>query len=112
MLRLQKPQPSQNPRTFATSTPGTFPRAARFSKRVHIITPTQKPESVTIPKRKVVKVKAKDYNLNFYGSDFEDFIKRAEMITPIEGENERDLAIQIAFWSEDKDIRYEIEGMP
>ncbi|MBW0543350.1 hypothetical protein O181_083065 [Austropuccinia psidii MF-1] len=112
ILRPQKPSPSPTPKTFATSTPGTFPRAARFGKRVHITTPTQKPERATIPTRKIVKIKAKDYNLNFYGSDVEDFIKRAERIASIEGANERDLAMQIAFWSEDKDIRYEIKGMP
>ncbi|MBW0549139.1 hypothetical protein O181_088854 [Austropuccinia psidii MF-1] len=112
MLRPQQPSPSPTPKTFATSTPGTLPRAARFAKRVHITTPTQQPERVTIPTRKIVKIKAKDYNLNFDGSDVEDFIKRAERIASIEGANERDLAMQIAFWSEDKDIRYEIEGMP
>ncbi|MBW0551107.1 hypothetical protein O181_090822, partial [Austropuccinia psidii MF-1] len=112
MLRPQQPSLSPTPKTFATSTPGTLPRAAIFEKRVHITTPTQQPERVTIPKRKIVKMKANDYNLNFDGSDSEYFIKRAERIVSIEGENERDLAMQIAFLSEDKDIRYEIEGMP
>ncbi|MBW0580040.1 hypothetical protein O181_119755 [Austropuccinia psidii MF-1] len=112
MLRPQQPSPSPTPKTFATSTPGTLPRAARFAKRVHITTPTQQPERATIPTRKIVKIKAKDYNLNFDGSDVEDFIKRAERIASIEGANESNLAMQIAFWSEDKDIRYEIEGMP
>ncbi|MBW0490505.1 hypothetical protein O181_030220 [Austropuccinia psidii MF-1] len=112
MLRPQQPSPSPTPKTFATSTSGKFPRAARFSKRVHITTPTQQPERVTIPTRKIAKRKAKDYNLNFDGSDLEDFIKRAERIASIEGANERDFAMQIAFWSEDKDIRYEIEGIP
>ena len=69
MLRPQQPSPSPTPKTFATSTPGTLPRAARFSKRVHITTPPQKPERVTIPTRKVVKLKAKYYGLNFNGSD-------------------------------------------
>ncbi|MBW0527254.1 hypothetical protein O181_066969 [Austropuccinia psidii MF-1] len=77
MLRPQQPSPSPTPKTFATSTPGTLPRAARFSKRVHIKTPTQKPKRVTIPTRKIVKIKAKDYKLNFDGSDVEDCIKRA-----------------------------------
>ncbi|MBW0560788.1 hypothetical protein O181_100503 [Austropuccinia psidii MF-1] len=109
MLRPQQPSPSPTPKTFATSTPGTLPRAARFAKRVHITTPTQQPERVTISTRKIVKIKAKDYNLNFDGSDVEDFFKRAERIVSIEGANERDLAMQIAFWSEDKDKRYEME---
>ncbi|MBW0591550.1 hypothetical protein O181_131265 [Austropuccinia psidii MF-1] len=111
MLRPQKPSPSPTPKTLATSTPGTFPRAERFAKRVNITTPTQQPERATIPTRKIVKIKAKGYNLNFDESDVEDFIKHAERIASIEGANESDLAMQIAFWSEDKDIRYEIEGM-
>ncbi|MBW0486806.1 hypothetical protein O181_026521 [Austropuccinia psidii MF-1] len=112
ILRPQQPSPSPTPKTFATSTPGKLPRAARFAKRVHITTPTQKPETVTIPIRNIIKTKAKDYSLNFDGSDVEDFIKRAERIALIEGENERDLAMQIAFWIGDKDITYEIEGIP
>ncbi|MBW0559915.1 hypothetical protein O181_099630 [Austropuccinia psidii MF-1] len=112
MLGPQKPSPSPTPKTFGTSAPGTLPRAARCAKRVHITTPTQLPERVTILTRDLVKLKAKDYNLNFDGSYVEDFIKRAERIASIEGANESDLAMQVAFWSEDKDIRYEIEGMP
>ncbi|MBW0574632.1 hypothetical protein O181_114347 [Austropuccinia psidii MF-1] len=108
MIRPQQPSPSPTPKTFATSTPGTLPRAARFAKRVHITTPTQQPERVTIPKRKIVKTKENNYSLNFDGCDVEDFIKRAERIASIEGANERDLAMKIAFWSEDKDNRYEI----
>ncbi|MBW0469598.1 hypothetical protein O181_009313 [Austropuccinia psidii MF-1] len=108
MLRPQQPSPSPTTKTFATSTPGTFPREARFVKRVHITTPTQKPERVTIPTGKIVKIKVKNYSLNFDGSDVEDLIKRAEWIASIEGTNKRDLALQIAVWSEDKDIRYEI----
>ncbi|MBW0523928.1 hypothetical protein O181_063643 [Austropuccinia psidii MF-1] len=73
---------------------------------------TEKTERVTIPTRKIVKIKAKDYNLNFDGSDLEDFVKSSERIASIKGANERDLAMKIAFWSEAKDIRYEIEGMP
>ncbi|MBW0592887.1 hypothetical protein O181_132602 [Austropuccinia psidii MF-1] len=34
------------------------------------------------------------------------------MIASIEAASERNLAMQIEFWSEDKDIRYEIEAMP
>ncbi|MBW0464829.1 hypothetical protein O181_004544 [Austropuccinia psidii MF-1] len=80
ILRPQQPSPSPIPKTFATFTPGTLPRAARFSKRVHITPLTQQPEIGTIPTRKIVKIKAKDYNLNFDGSDFENFIRRAERI--------------------------------
>ncbi|MBW0501853.1 hypothetical protein O181_041568 [Austropuccinia psidii MF-1] len=106
IFRPQKPSPSPTPKTFTTSIPGTLQRAARFAKMVHITTPTQQPERVTIPARKIVKIKAKDYNLNFYGIDVEYFIKRAERIESIEGANERDLVMKIAFWSGDKDIRY------
>ncbi|MBW0581756.1 hypothetical protein O181_121471 [Austropuccinia psidii MF-1] len=111
-LRHQKPLPSPTPKTFATSTPGTLPRDARVSQRVHITTPTQKPEIATIPTRKIAKIKEKDYKLKFNGSYVENFIKRMERIASIEGSNERDLAMQIEFWSEYKDIRYEIEGIP
>ncbi|MBW0533150.1 hypothetical protein O181_072865 [Austropuccinia psidii MF-1] len=112
MLRPQKPSPSPTPKTFEKSTPGTLPRAAIFAKRLHITTPTQQPKRASIATRNIVKVKAKYYNLNFDGSYVEDFIKRAYRIASIEGANERDLAMQIAFWSEDKDRRYETEGIP
>ncbi|MBW0465759.1 hypothetical protein O181_005474 [Austropuccinia psidii MF-1] len=32
ILRPQKPSPSPTPKTFVTSTPGTFPRGSRFVK--------------------------------------------------------------------------------
>ncbi|MBW0551986.1 hypothetical protein O181_091701 [Austropuccinia psidii MF-1] len=112
MLRPQKPSPSPTLKTFSTSPPGKFPRAERFSKRVHIKTPTQQSGRVTIPMRKILKIKAKDYNLNFDASDVEDFIKRAERIASIEGANERDIFMQIAFWIEDKGSIYGIERMP
>ncbi|MBW0572744.1 hypothetical protein O181_112459 [Austropuccinia psidii MF-1] len=111
MLRPQQPSPSPTLRIFATFTPGTFPRSARVANREHITKSTQKTERATITTRKIVKIKAKDYNVNFDGSDVEDFIKRAERIASTEGANERDLIMQIAFWSEDKDLRYEIEGI-
>ncbi|MBW0541604.1 hypothetical protein O181_081319 [Austropuccinia psidii MF-1] len=109
MLRPQPPSPSPTPYTFVKSTPGTLPRGARFAKRVHIQTQTQELERITIPTRKSVKIKEKDDNLKFERSYFEDLIKRAERIASIEGANERHLAMQIKFWSEDKDIRYEME---
>ncbi|MBW0515131.1 hypothetical protein O181_054846 [Austropuccinia psidii MF-1] len=112
MLRPQKPLPSSIPKTFEISTPGAIQRASRLDKGVHITTPTQKPGRVTTPTRKSVKIQEKGYNLNFYGSNVEDFIKRAERIESIEGANERDLEMKIPLWSEYKNIRYEIEGMP
>ncbi|MBW0535134.1 hypothetical protein O181_074849 [Austropuccinia psidii MF-1] len=112
MLRPQQPSPSPTLRIFATSTPGTLPRATRVANREHITKSTQTTERVTITTIKIVKIKAKDYNINFDGSDVEDFIKRAERIASTEGANERDLIMQIAFWNEDKDLRYEIEGIP
>ncbi|MBW0482909.1 hypothetical protein O181_022624 [Austropuccinia psidii MF-1] len=83
-----------------------------FQKMVYIITPAQQLKRVTIPTRKIFKIEAKDYSLKLDGSEVEDFIKRSERIASIEGANERDLSMQIAFWSEDKDIRYKIGGMP
>ncbi|MBW0591860.1 hypothetical protein O181_131575 [Austropuccinia psidii MF-1] len=111
MLRHQKPSPLLSPKTFAKSIPGILPRAERFERRVHTKTPTQKPERATILKRKIVKIKAKDYNLSFFGSYVETSIKRAERIASIEGDNEKDLSMQIAFWTKDKDKGYEIEGI-
>ncbi|MBW0516766.1 hypothetical protein O181_056481 [Austropuccinia psidii MF-1] len=87
ILRPQKSSPSPNPKTFATATQATLQRAARFSKMLHITTPTQQPERVTLPTRRVVKMKANNYNLSFNGNELEDFIKRAESIASIEGEN-------------------------
>ncbi|MBW0547830.1 hypothetical protein O181_087545 [Austropuccinia psidii MF-1] len=78
--RTKKTLPSPTPKAFAISTPGKFPRAKRFEKRVHIKTQTQKNEIVTITTRNIVKIKAKDYNLNFDGYDVEDFITRAKRI--------------------------------
>ncbi|MBW0552108.1 hypothetical protein O181_091823 [Austropuccinia psidii MF-1] len=108
MLRPQQQSKSPTPKKFATPIPGTFPIPARFEKRVNIITPTQQPEIFTITTRKIFKRKAMDYNLKFDGSDVEEFIKKAEKIASIEGTNEMDLEMQIACWSEDEDIRYEI----
>ncbi|MBW0564986.1 hypothetical protein O181_104701 [Austropuccinia psidii MF-1] len=83
MLRPQQPSPSPTPKTFETSTPGALPRAEKFAKRVHITTPTQQPERVTIPPRKIVQMKAKNHNLNLDGSDLEYSMKRAESIGSI-----------------------------
>ncbi|MBW0573735.1 hypothetical protein O181_113450 [Austropuccinia psidii MF-1] len=60
----------------------------------------------------MVKIRAKDYNLWFDGKDVERFIKKVENISDIEGENGRDIARQIAFWTKDEEISYHIEGMP
>ncbi|MBW0479949.1 hypothetical protein O181_019664 [Austropuccinia psidii MF-1] len=81
--RPQQPSPSQTPKTYKNSTPGTLPRAARFSERVPITTPTQQPERVKITTIKIVKIKEKDYSFNFDVSDVEDSIKRAERIASI-----------------------------
>ncbi|MBW0552520.1 hypothetical protein O181_092235 [Austropuccinia psidii MF-1] len=81
-------------------------------KRVHIKTPTQQPERVTITTRKILTIKAKAYKLKCDESGVEDFIKKAERIESTEGANERNLDMQIECWNEDKDIRYEILGIP
>ena len=48
----------------------------------------------------------------FDGKDVERFIKRAENIVEIEGVSGRDIARQIAFWTKDEEISYNIEGIP
>ncbi|MBW0493445.1 hypothetical protein O181_033160 [Austropuccinia psidii MF-1] len=60
----------------------------------------------------VVKIKAKDYNLNFNGQEVEKFIRKVEIIAQIEGANEEDLAMQMAFWTTDPRISDAIEEMP
>ncbi|MBW0469794.1 hypothetical protein O181_009509 [Austropuccinia psidii MF-1] len=90
--------PTPGPR--ATSTPETESRPSNILMRVFVSTPTH-PSSLQqeIPRkeRSLVKIKAKNCNLNFNGEEVKKFIKKVERIAQIEGETEEDLAMQVAF---------------
>ncbi|MBW0509225.1 hypothetical protein O181_048940 [Austropuccinia psidii MF-1] len=99
----------------ATSTPETEPRTESIQRRVFFTTPNkQSPLQQKVPRqeRPVVKIKAKDYNLNFDGEEVEKFIKKVERIAQIEGETDEDLAIKIAFWTTNQKVSDAIEAMP
>ncbi|MBW0585610.1 hypothetical protein O181_125325, partial [Austropuccinia psidii MF-1] len=99
--------PTPGPR--ATSTPETNPRRAFFSTPNN---PSPLQQQVLKKESLVVKIKAKDYNLNFNGEEVEKFIKKVERIAQIEGATDEDLAMQMAFWTTDPRISDSIEAMP
>ncbi|MBW0582304.1 hypothetical protein O181_122019 [Austropuccinia psidii MF-1] len=110
----QHGSPSPYPRPMATSTPYTEQRPSTLSGRVNISSQIPTPLHQEIPRNTtpIVKIRAKDYNLWFDGKDVERFINKAENIAEIEGESEREIARQIAFWTKDEEISYHIEGIP
>ncbi|MBW0529220.1 hypothetical protein O181_068935 [Austropuccinia psidii MF-1] len=76
--------PTPGPR--ATSTPGTETRSEDIPRIVFVTTPNNpSPLQHKAPRQEipVVKIKAKDYNLNFYGEEVEKFIKKVERIASI-----------------------------
>ncbi|MBW0528202.1 hypothetical protein O181_067917 [Austropuccinia psidii MF-1] len=90
--------PAPGPR--AISTPETEPRINNIPRRAFVSKPNNASplqQQVLKQERPVAKIKAKDYNLNFNGEEVENFIKKAERIAQIEGETDKDLAIQMAF---------------
>ncbi|MBW0484129.1 hypothetical protein O181_023844 [Austropuccinia psidii MF-1] len=84
ILRPQPPSPTPNQKSFSKSTPGNLKRSGRRARRVKITTPDLSPERVAIPSRRIVKIKAEYYNLDFDDSYVEDFIKRSERRAAIE----------------------------
>ncbi|MBW0567841.1 hypothetical protein O181_107556 [Austropuccinia psidii MF-1] len=105
--------PTPGPR--ATSTPETNPRINNIPRRAFVSTPNNPSplqQQVLKQERPVVKIKAKDYNLNFNGEEVEKFIKKVERIAQIEGATDEDLAMQMAFWTTDPRISDAIEAMP
>ncbi|MBW0575310.1 hypothetical protein O181_115025 [Austropuccinia psidii MF-1] len=87
LLRHIRPEdspisPTPGPR--ATSTPETNPRINNIPRRALVSTPNDKSplqQQVLEQESPVVKIKAKDYNLNFNGEEVEKFIKKAERIS-------------------------------
>ncbi|MBW0485224.1 hypothetical protein O181_024939 [Austropuccinia psidii MF-1] len=59
---------------------------------------------ILLQERPVVKIKAKDHNLNFNGDKVEKFIIKEERIAQIEGAREEYLAMKIVFWTTDSKI--------
>ncbi|MBW0558383.1 hypothetical protein O181_098098 [Austropuccinia psidii MF-1] len=105
--------PTPGPR--GTSTPATEPRTQNIPRRVFVTTPNDpSPLQQKVPRqeRPVVKIKAKDYNLNFDGEAVEKFIKKVERIAQMEGATDEDLAMQIAFWTTNQKVSHAIEAMP
>ncbi|MBW0503180.1 hypothetical protein O181_042895 [Austropuccinia psidii MF-1] len=99
----------------ATSTPATKPRSQNIPRRGFVTKPnTPSPLQQKVPRqdRPVVKIKAKDYNLNSDGEEVEKFIKKVERIAQIEGETDEDLEMQMAFWTTDQNVSDAIESVP
>ncbi|MBW0543167.1 hypothetical protein O181_082882 [Austropuccinia psidii MF-1] len=99
----------------ATSTPETEPRINNIPRRAFVSThnnPRPLQQQVLKQERPVVKIKAKDYNLNFNGEEVEKFIKKVEIIAQIEGESDEDLAIKMAFWTTEPRMSDTIEAIP
>ncbi|MBW0553819.1 hypothetical protein O181_093534 [Austropuccinia psidii MF-1] len=73
--------PTAPPR--ATSTPATDSRPSNFPRRDFVSTPTnpsELQEDIPRNKRSVVRIKAKNFDLNFNGQEVETFIKKIERI--------------------------------
>ncbi|MBW0570605.1 hypothetical protein O181_110320 [Austropuccinia psidii MF-1] len=105
--------PTPGPR--ATSTPETNPRINNIPRQAFFSTPNNPSpfqQQVLKQERIVVKIKAKDYNLNFNGEEVKKCIKKAERIAQIEGATDEDLAMQMAFWTTDPRISGSIKAMP
>ncbi|MBW0587840.1 hypothetical protein O181_127555 [Austropuccinia psidii MF-1] len=114
-VRPEESPKSPAPGPRAKYTPATESRPSNIPRRGFVSTPTNpSPLQQEIPRkeRPVVKIKAKNYNLNFNGQEAEKFIKRIERIAQIEGEKEEDLAMQMAFWTTDSKMSDAIEAMP
>ncbi|MBW0520561.1 hypothetical protein O181_060276 [Austropuccinia psidii MF-1] len=105
--------PTPGPR--ATSTPTKEPRTQNIPRRFFFTTPNSpSPLQKKVPRqeRPVVKIKEKDYNLNFDWEEVETFIRKVEIIAQIEGATDEDLAMQISFWTIDQKVSYAIGAMP
>ncbi|MBW0489548.1 hypothetical protein O181_029263 [Austropuccinia psidii MF-1] len=105
--------PTTGPR--ATSTPATEPRTQNIPRRAFLTTPNNPSllqKKVPRQERPVVKIKAKDYNINFDGEEVEKFIKKVERIAQIEVETDEDLEMQMTFCTRDQKVSDAIEAMP
>ncbi|MBW0569684.1 hypothetical protein O181_109399 [Austropuccinia psidii MF-1] len=95
--------------------PTTEPRPQTHQRRAFFSTPRNPSalqHQILRKERPVVKIKARDYNLNFNGEEVEKFIRKVERIAQIEGARKEDLAMQMAFWIAGSKISDAIEAMP
>ncbi|MBW0557222.1 hypothetical protein O181_096937 [Austropuccinia psidii MF-1] len=114
-VRPEESPISPTPGPRATSTPAKESRQSNTPRRVFVSSPKNpSPLQQEIPRkeRSVVKIKAKNYNLNFNGEEVEKFIKKIERIAQIEGATEEDQAMQMAFCTTDSKISDAIAAMP
>ncbi|MBW0462425.1 hypothetical protein O181_002140 [Austropuccinia psidii MF-1] len=114
-VRPEESPISPTPGPRAKFTPATESRSSNTPRRVFVSKPTNpSPLQQEIPRkeRSVVKIKAKNYNLNFNGEEVEKFIKKIERIAQIGGATEEALEMQMAFWTTDSKISDAIEAMP
>ncbi|MBW0532659.1 hypothetical protein O181_072374 [Austropuccinia psidii MF-1] len=105
--------PTPGPRE--TSTPETQPRTQNIPMGSFVTTPNiPSPLQQIVPRqeRPVVKIKAKDYNLNFVGDEVEKFIRKVERTAQIAGATDEGLAMQIAFWTTEPRFSDAIGAMP
>ncbi|MBW0486911.1 hypothetical protein O181_026626 [Austropuccinia psidii MF-1] len=78
-VRPEESPISPTPGPRETSTPATESRPSNITRRFFVSTPTHpSPLKQEIPRkeRSLVRVKAKNYNLNFNGEQAEKFIKK------------------------------------
>ncbi|MBW0491567.1 hypothetical protein O181_031282 [Austropuccinia psidii MF-1] len=113
--RIFRKQGSPSPfsKPMASSTPFTEKRPNTLPKSIDIHTQSSSPLPQEMPRNDtpIVKIGPKDSDLWFDGKEVEIFIKGVENIAKIKGESGRDIARQISFWTQDKDISYHIEGI-
>ncbi|MBW0462750.1 hypothetical protein O181_002465 [Austropuccinia psidii MF-1] len=104
--------PIPGPRTKFT--PETEPKPQNIQRQDFVPKPdSQSTLQQQAPRQEitVVKVKAKDYNLNFDGEKVEKFIKKVERIAQIGGEKDEELAKDMEFWKTELKVSDEIEAM-
>ncbi|MBW0500734.1 hypothetical protein O181_040449 [Austropuccinia psidii MF-1] len=104
-------------REQSSYTPGASPkpRSQNIPRRAFVTTPNSPNELQQKAPRKgkpVVRIQAKDYNLNDGGEEVEPFIRKVERIAQIEGETDENIEMQLAFWTREPRISDEIEAMP
>ncbi|MBW0567769.1 hypothetical protein O181_107484 [Austropuccinia psidii MF-1] len=85
-VRPEESPPSPIPGPKATSTQETEPRAQTHQRRAFFSTPTNPSplqHQILRQKRPVVKIRAKDYTLNFNGDEVAEFVRKVERIAQI-----------------------------
>ncbi|MBW0520151.1 hypothetical protein O181_059866 [Austropuccinia psidii MF-1] len=114
-VRPEESPSSPTPGPRATSAPEKELRPQNHQRRSFFSTPTNLSplqHQIFRQKRPFVKIKAKDYNLNFKGEKVETLIIKLERIAQIEGAREEDFSMQVEFWTTDSKISDAIEAMP